>query len=230
MELKIRKLRIIPLTVSQLELYCEDRAALERSLELNTTGITEDAHVLAAYREMLGLCREHPDEYLWYTNWVIVDSEKNRIVGSAGFKGPVNSMLEVEIGYGTDEDCRRQGYAMLALKRMTEWALLRRGVCFVTAQVEPENTASRNLLEKCGYKHIGKAPEGLLYRIERERPVFIAYLLTSFMSIGVVSGVLTGKLWICLAVFIPAGAAAGLITDYLLIKKRKKLARKPEDA
>ena len=73
----------------------------------------------------------------------------------------------VEIGYGLAEPFRRKGYATEAVAAMCTWLRGEAGGKVITAtSVDPQNEASRRLLEKLGFRPIdaGGTPDS--YRLE----------------------------------------------------------------
>lgn len=83
--------------------------------------------------------REAPASAGWHVSAVVRD---NVIVGDAGFKGAPDSDGTVEIGYSTLPDHRRNGYAVAAVRLLTERAARDPAVRLVRAEVEEGNTAS----------------------------------------------------------------------------------------
>jgi len=61
---------------------------------------------------------------------------------------------EVEIGYGILEEHRNNGYATEAAKAVIKFAFEKVGQNVLCAIVKPENTASRRVIEKLGFKNI----------------------------------------------------------------------------
>lgn len=85
-------------------------------------------------------------------------------VGELGFEG-LNSDGSTEIGYGINEEYQKNGYATEAVSAVTEWALHQKNVKSVFAETDSENTASIEVLEKCGFVPTGEFGE--------EGPIFI---------------------------------------------------------
>ena len=73
-----------------------------------------------------------------------------------------------EIGYGISKEYRNNGYAAEAVKAVLKWAFDNPGVIAVEAETDPENAASKRVLEKCGFTFNGEmGEEGLRYIISR---------------------------------------------------------------
>ena len=102
---------------------------------------------------MLDGCLAHPDQWLWYTPWLIVLKD-GTLVGDICFKG-LGDNGTVEIGYGINPPHEGQGYATEAVDTMVRWAFGPPGVTRVEAETEPGNAASRRVLAKCGFTPTG---------------------------------------------------------------------------
>jgi len=89
------------------------------------------------------------------------------LVGSAGFFGPPDESGTVEIGYEVAPDKRRQGYASETAAALVSWALARNDVRRVIAAPLPDNVPSQRVLEKAGFRRIGRRRDELLFEISR---------------------------------------------------------------
>ena len=118
----------------------------------------EDTHLRKAYGEMLRGSLDHPEDWGWYALWMIVRKD-GKYIGNLSFKGtPENGVAE--LGYGIEEEFRGFGYATEAVETILGWAFDQPGVTSVAAETEAENTASRRVLEKCGFLPAGEGREG----------------------------------------------------------------------
>ncbi len=130
-----------------------------------------DSGLREAYREMLQGSLEHPEDWGWYAAWLIVRKDGANI-GNLSFKGIPEDGI-VEIGYGIAEEYRGYGYATEALEAILEWAFDQPGVTTVAAETEPDNAASRRVLEKCGFVPTGiTGKEGPRYIKELTDPSY----------------------------------------------------------
>ncbi len=107
-----------------------------------------------AYQEMLDGCKQHAQDFIWYTSWKMCLKENGQQIGDAGFKGPAQNG-RVEVGYGIIEQYQGQGYATEGAKAVCDWALRQNGVQVVEAETEPSNKASQNVLRKLGFVPTG---------------------------------------------------------------------------
>ena len=142
MKLKTNRLRIYPASREQMEAFI--------AAEI-------DADLKKAYTEMLEGCMHHPDQRQWYAMWMIELLDGTHI-GDLCFKG-LDANGTTEIGYGISEDYQGQGYATEAVDAVVAWALQQPSVTRVEAETEPDNCASRRVLEKCGFLPSGTIGE-----------------------------------------------------------------------
>ena len=109
-----------------------------------------------AYSEMLGGCKQNPEQRSWYAVWNIqLNDGTDRSVGDLSFKG-MDSYGVVEIGYGIKKEYEGQGYMTEAVTVMSRWASEQTGVNHVEAETDPDNMASQRVLEKAGFRLNGK--------------------------------------------------------------------------
>ncbi len=152
-----------------------DRIVIYAASEKEMNGIVEaetDAGLREAYREMLRGSLEHPEDWGWYSIWMIVRKDGKHI-GNLGFRGsPAGGM--VELGYGIAEEYRGFGYATEAVETLVAWAMEQPGVSRVEAETADDNAASRRVLEKCGFVPSGavgkEGPRFVLTQREETEP------------------------------------------------------------
>ena len=140
--IETKRLRIYPATQNQME----DFIAAQ----------TNDV-LRAAYSEMLEGCLKNPDIWEWYAIWMI-ELNNGTHIGELCFKG-LDENGVAEIGYGILEKHQCQGYATEAVKVVLAWAFQDPNVTAVEAETDAENTASKRVLEKCGFIANGKIGE-----------------------------------------------------------------------
>ncbi|ADG77563.1 GCN5-related N-acetyltransferase OS=Tsukamurella paurometabola (strain ATCC 8368 / DSM / CCUG 35730 / CIP 100753 / JCM 10117 / KCTC 9821 / NBRC 16120 /NCIMB 702349 / NCTC 13040) OX=521096 GN=Tpau_0930 PE=4 SV=1 [Tsukamurella paurometabola] len=90
----------------------------------------------------------------WITG-AILDTDRDLVVGRAGYHGPPDGNGTVEIGYAVDPEYRRRGYARAALEFLLARAGSDPSVRTVRATVSPDNTASSSLIAQYGFVEIG---------------------------------------------------------------------------
>jgi GNAT superfamily N-acetyltransferase len=92
-------------------------------------------------------------------SYALVRREDDRALGTMGFHGPPDERGRVEVGYDLAVPARGRGYATEALRALTAWALAQGDVTAVTARVDPDNAASCGVLERAGFRHVGRLDE-----------------------------------------------------------------------
>ena len=117
--------------------------------------------VRAAYAEMLEGSLAHPDQREWYAIWMI-ELKNGTHIGDLCFKG-LDASGVAEIGYGITEEYQNRGYATEAVGAVVNRALKQSGVTRIEAEAEPDNKASRRVLEKCGFVPTGTGKEGIRF-------------------------------------------------------------------
>jgi ribosomal-protein-alanine N-acetyltransferase len=204
--LRTKRLYITPQTDAQMEVPLVSES---------------DEHMAAAIAQMLKGCREHPENRLWYTLWVIT-LKGGTVVGSLGFKGPqVNG--EVEIGYGIQEEFRGCGNAAEAAKALMDWAFTSSKVYFITAEAVPDNKASLRVLEKLGFAPAGDGLEGLRFEKEKPPSSWMAVYMCLGVGVGISLGNLLGGMAIGTSLGLCIGIAIGASLDGQDRKMREKL-------
>ncbi len=91
----------------------------------------------------------------WITR-IIVDLDRDLVVGRAGYHGPPDQRGMVEVGYAVDPPHRRQGYARAALLSLLHRAAVEPAVSVVRATISPSNEASRSLILQYGFREVGE--------------------------------------------------------------------------
>ncbi len=83
--------------------------------------------------------------------WGLVLQENNTLIGTAGFT-KFNAMnFRAEIGYELHPDFWNRGLMTEALKAITTWGIKDTGLHTIEANIAPENSASKRVLEKLGF-------------------------------------------------------------------------------
>ena len=165
--LETKKLKLIPLNVHNLRYLIEDRRKMERNLgvKINDTELEESE--IIALRTSLQKVIENKEDYLWYTNWVIVLKKENRIIGGLCFKGCPDEKRRVEIGYGMQDEYRCKGYATEAVKELINWAFSFNNVTEVIAETEKDNLPSHRVLEKVGMQKYEENEKMFWWRLNK---------------------------------------------------------------
>jgi RimJ/RimL family protein N-acetyltransferase len=92
------------------------------------------------------------------TVWLVVRRADGRILGDLGTHGPPDSQGCVEIGYSLAPSARGQGIGTAAVAALVRCLTAVPGIRRITAVTGAQNTPSRRLLERQGFRVTGPAP------------------------------------------------------------------------
>jgi len=154
--LESERLKLIPLTYYQLLLIDNNRAALERSLNLNPSVMLVDDYnkgelKAALQNHWLPNTQIYPDLYQWYTSWEVVLKNINTSIGSISFGGYPDDYGETTIGYLMDQQHWGQGYATEAVLTLKHWGFKFSILKTLKADTQLSNYASQRVLLKAGF-------------------------------------------------------------------------------
>ncbi len=149
------------ITTERLRIYPASREQMEALIASE-----QIEELRKAYSEMLEGCIRYPAQWNWYAVWMIEQKDGIRI-GDLCFKG-LGENGAAEIGYGILEEYRGQGYATEAVQAACRWAFQHTEVKSLEAEIDAGNTASRRVLEKCGFRANGAfGEEGPRFTLNR---------------------------------------------------------------
>lgn len=152
MQLVTDRLRIVPLVPRQLELWLHDIPALERELGCRCTSGSPSGEFRVIVAGQHARTAADSGNYLFHTFWFLIVQGDGVVAGSACFKGAADADGRVEIGYGLEKTCEKQGYMTEAVRELCSWALRQPGVRHVTAEADPDNRASQRVLQRVGFR------------------------------------------------------------------------------
>lgn len=164
--LETERLVLLPLEPKQLELSIDDYGKMQRDLGLRATNMILDEEIKYAMKVRLKKVLEDIENFLWLTNWAIINKEKNQIIGFIMIKGYPNNEGEVIVGYGIEENYRKNGYATEALKNLTKWIFKNPKAKCVIADTEKSNIPSHKVLENAGAIKYKETDELIWWKIE----------------------------------------------------------------
>lgn len=164
--IETERLIIRPLTYDQLVKYIRVDNSLEKELFLNESSRVIPTELKEALEQtILPMVADKTKNYLYSTLWSIISKEKNIMVGDLCFIGEPNANGDVEIGYGTYDEFRRQGFMTEALGGMVKWVESQSHVVSIIATTEKSNIASFTVLEKNNFIKIGETETMLNWRL-----------------------------------------------------------------
>ena len=173
-KIKTKRLELLALNASQLEMYVQGPVllAVDLGLSLVDLAIEPDfwAEVPDAIKKVcLPGVKDHPEKYEWYTHWVMILPSDNRLVGGIGLSGWPDEQGRVSIGYYVDDHFAGRGLATEAVEAMMAWTLENQSVKSVLADTLKDGIASQRVLEKNGFILLEETAEGHL-RWQKLRP------------------------------------------------------------
>lgn len=166
LKLSTERLDILPLDENNLELSIKDFNELEKNLELTVTDENIGTREKNVYKIRLEGVKSNPTNYMWYTTWVMISKEENRIVGAIMIKGYPNENGEVIVGYAMHDGYKRKGYMLEALKSLTQWIFLNPDVKCIVAETVKSNIPSQELLKKIGMVFYKEDDEFLWWKLQ----------------------------------------------------------------
>jgi ribosomal-protein-alanine N-acetyltransferase len=121
--------------------------------------------------DWLALLASSAERDPWVHGFSVVQNESGAVVGTGGFKGPPAEGV-VEIAYGITLEHQNKGYATEVAAALAGYAFAFGEVNVVRAHTLPDSIASKRVLAKCGFDHVGDVvdPEdGVVARFEKRR-------------------------------------------------------------
>ena len=118
-----------------------------------------------------------PEMEGWWVYYFVrkrAEAGERKLIGCGGFKGCPSEDGSVEMGYGLLPEFHRQGFASEAAFAMVAFAFGHPTVSRVFADTGVDNTPSRHLLEKLGFRPIGDGAEAGTIRYDLPRALFVA--------------------------------------------------------
>lgn len=169
MKLQSLRLDLAPLTAAELSLAVNDYEELQRQLGLKAISTPLDEEMLYAMRVRHSKVLQDQENYLWLTNWAIIQQEDQCIIGFIILKGRPNELGEVIVGYVVDEEYRRKGYATEALQTLISWIFSHPGAQSVIADTEKDNVASHQVLKHLGAQQYRETEDLFWWRIAKKK-------------------------------------------------------------
>ena len=168
-QIQTERLRLIPLSLHQLQNYITSPEVLEREVGFEVSReIVIDRLRRAIARKVARMESEAPVEVEWHTYWLIVIKDGPFGAGLAGFKGLPDAQGQAEIGYGIDPAFQNKGYMTEAVKGLIEWAFQdTRCRAVIAPDTKKWNVASNHVLEKVGMRVYGEREDALDWRIDK---------------------------------------------------------------
>lgn len=151
MQLETERLYLVLLSANQLALWVNDLAALEKELNCSYQAEPMQGVFLEIVKGQIDKAFADEANYLYHSFWFLMRKPDRVVVGTAALKDVPSTSGEVEIGYGLGKKFEHNGYMTEAVKAMCDWALEQNDIAHVIAETEVGNTASQNILKRCGF-------------------------------------------------------------------------------
>ena len=168
------RLRLLALNPEQVQILVQSREALERSLGLEpaTLELSADDSFWGEYESamqefVLPMLAKYPEQYQWFTHWLIVHDQLNRTIGGIGVGGLPNPDGETILGYFMDRRFEGQGLTTEAVQALCRWLFQHETLQALIADTPADHVASQKILQKNGFVFVGAVEEGVRWRLVR---------------------------------------------------------------
>ena len=160
--IETERLLIRPLTADELRCYSDSPLELVRILGLQTPVTPVGTELKAAIENtFLPNLEDESKSPLFNTVWIIIEKNKQCIIGGLCFHGEPDSNGMAEIGYGIDDAFQNSGFMSEAVSGIIDWSKKQEIIKTLVAETYSSNLASIRVLEKCGFRLIKSTDTGL---------------------------------------------------------------------
>jgi [ribosomal protein S5]-alanine N-acetyltransferase len=166
-EIETARLRLLPLTHAHLLLISQDFFTLDSVLGIGHAPFELNAPV-EFMKEFFDAIKNYttpaveanPDQYMWFTHWLIINTADNLIVGGIGATGLPDQQGETTIGYFINARSEGKGFATEAVKGLLDFVFRHPGMRRVIAFTEEIQNASGKVLLNNGFMPAGQVDGG----------------------------------------------------------------------
>ncbi len=155
------RLLLIPFSEESLALFIEDLPAFEKRFDVRYRGEELDYLLLGFLKKLQKELAEDPENYLFFTEFLIVLRDARCVIGSIDYKY-VPKDGKTEVGYGMNPAYEGHGYMTEALRAFLDLGR-QLGIRTVLADTKPDNIKSQNVLKRCGFSFL-KQEENLWWK------------------------------------------------------------------
>ena len=150
--IETERLVLFPYTAENLALFNTDLERFEELFGVKYRGEELD-HLLTGFLKRLEKeIADDPENYLFFTEFLIVMKENSHIIGSIDYKYvPKDGVTEV--GYGLNPVYEGHGYMSEALSAFLAFGKSL-GIKRVLADTLKDNVRSQNVLKRCGFSFL----------------------------------------------------------------------------
>jgi [ribosomal protein S5]-alanine N-acetyltransferase len=169
MKIETARLTIIPLNEQEMRKYILSDFSLEISLNLEHRPRTITNRVKATIEtKILPDLIDNTKNTLYYTFWIVINKNKNIMVADICFKGEPNEKGEVEVGYSTYPEFQNKGFMTEAINGFTNRAFKQNNINSIFAATDPDNIASKRVLEKNNFVIDSQASDNIWWRLDNK--------------------------------------------------------------
>ena len=150
--IETKRLVLFPYTKENLHLFNNDLPAFEEEYGVVYRGEELDYLLSGFLKKLETEISEDPDNYLFFTEFLIVLKETSHVIGSIDYKYvPKDGVTEV--GYGMNPAYEGHGYMSEALTAFLQLGKTL-GIKAVRADTLKDNIKSQNVLKRCGFEFL----------------------------------------------------------------------------
>jgi RimJ/RimL family protein N-acetyltransferase len=161
--IETERLVLFPYSGENLLLFNTDLPRFEEEYGVIYQGEELDYLLTGFLKKLQKKIADDPEHYLYFTEFLIVLKENDRVIGSIDFKYiPIEGVTEV--GYGMNPAHTGHGYMTEALMAFLAFGK-KLGIRTVRADTKPDNIRSQNVLKRCGF-HFLKEDRNLWWEID----------------------------------------------------------------
>lgn len=143
------RLVLFPYTKENLALFNNDLASFEETYGVVYRGEELDYLLTGFLRKLEREIADDPENYLFFTEFLIVLRENSHVIGSIDFKYVPRDGV-TEVGYGMNPSYTGHGYMTEALTAFLGFGKSL-GIRTVRADTRKDNFKSQNVLKRCGF-------------------------------------------------------------------------------
>ncbi len=165
--IETKRLIIKPLSLKELIDYLKTPDILAKNMGLPPSKSLIDKETQdAILNELLPNLSDAKKNPLFNTMWIMIEKNKNAIIGGICFHGEPDENGEAEIGYGTDEEYRNKGYMTETICGLVSWLKDNKLVRIIKTETDNGNSPSIRVLEKNNFKTVKGSDNSVIMKLE----------------------------------------------------------------
>ena len=150
--IETERLVLFPYTQENLHLFNTDLPKFEETFGVVYQGEELDHLLVRFLKKLEREIQSDPENYLFFTEFLIVVKETDHIIGSIDYKYVPRDGV-TEVGYGMNPRYTGHGYMTEALRAFLDFGKTL-GIRIVRADTLPKNIKSQNVLKRCGFTYL----------------------------------------------------------------------------